>query len=497
MKTVISVQSASNEDAYDDGGIDWSTIPVSSPPSKKSDPLHVAVAKESVVVENKHHAGDSPKLRPTLSKKRHNNGSVDVFDIDGIDWGTIGCNLDCNMQKTTMEEENSCDSITGATHQISNSHQKQQSGSIKSCKQAHEVQTQEQKHAPQIVRPMTPTKNLPRQQSNSPSTPKKHKAEQSKYQSLPSLLVPGSVRKGEQPAATKLPADLLYTPCRVAPIDDGNRAALIKSAVVSSKLDNGWTLLNHQKQAVLKGLKMRWLVLAYDMGLGKTVIACVWARAFKKTFPSLKILLIAPVSLHKEWKKTAYTATGLHMEKDTDDPFDMTISSWAKIPKIPSTSVEKFVVICDEAHSMQSMSSARTRDSLKLILDKRCVGCLLLTGTPMKNGKPSNLFPLLKAVRHPFGDDQKKFELYFCAGQQKNYGKGVVWDASGSSNLPTLNAHIVSHVIHLTKDECLKDLPAKERVYREVPVSSRHELKYIAALNELVSVFVSLKIIMD
>ncbi len=31
----------------------------------------------------------------------------------------------------------------------------------------------------------------------------------------------------------------------------------------------------------------------------------------------------------------------------------------------------------------------------------------------MKNGKPSNLFPLLKAVRHPFADDQRMYEVSF------------------------------------------------------------------------------------
>jgi len=510
VKTVISVQKTASDhfqnagvrvvDAYDDGGIDWSVIPVSSPPLKKSEISACTVkTRERVGVEAKQHAGGNvPKqiLVSTAPKKGQNNDPIDIFDIDGIDWGAIDSNGDCPGQKSTCGGGNSCGAITRSYN-------------------AHEVQIQEQKqintvhrqvdhpmpskappkvtHGPKIVRkiPITPTKALPCQQFNSPSSQKKHKVDQAtKCQTLLSSL-PGSAMKRGQLAITntKLPADLVYTPDRIVPVDDGNRASLIKYAGVSAKLDNGWTLLNHQKIAVLKGLKMRRLVLAYDMGLGKTVIACVWARAFKNTFPSLKILLIAPVSLHKEWKKTAYTATGLNMENDTDDPLDMTISSWAKIPKIPSTSVEKFIVICDEAHSMQSMNSARTKDSLKLILEKRCVGCLLLTGTPMKNGKPSNLFPLLKAVRHPFGDDQKTFEVYFCAGQQKNYGKGVVWDASGSSNLPTLNAHIISHVIHMTKDECLKDLPAKERVYRDVPVSSRHELKYIAALNELAKAY--------
>ena len=288
---------------------------------------------------------------------------------------------------------------------------------------------------------------------------------------------------------SKLPPELAYKPERVTAIEDGNRQDLIKAADISSSLDNGWKLLHHQKKAIIRAIRMRRLICAYDMGLGKTIIACVYAKAFKKTFPRTKVYVIAPVTLHSGWKKTAKEVTGLCLEEETDDPFDMAVCSWGKVPAPPSTSIERFVVICDEAHSIQSMESKRTRETLKLTLDNRCIGCLMLTGTPMKNGKPSNLFPLLRAVRHPFGDDQKVYETFFCAGQQKNFGRGTIWDASGSSNLPVLNYHVSSHVSYMTKEQCLKDLPAKTREYRDIPVNSRDNMKHIAALNELVSFY--------
>jgi len=115
----------------------------------------------------------------------------------------------------------------------------------------------------------------------------------------------------------------------------------------------------------------------------------------------------------------------------------------------------------------------------------RCEGVLLLTGTPMKNGKPSNLFPLLKAVGHPFGDDQMLYEMHFCNGQQKRFGPNIVWDASGSSNLNLLSSHIASHVFYKTKDDCLKELPKKTREYRSVPTSSRYKLEHLNAMREL------------
>lgn len=102
-----------------------------------------------------------------------------------------------------------------------------------------------------------------------------------------------------------------------------------------------------------------------------------------------------------------------------------------------------------------------------------------------------NLFPLLRAVRHPFGDDQNAYERYFCNGQQKRFGKNVRWDASGSSNLSLLNDHISSHLMYKTKEECLKELPPKTRECRTVPVSRRSELLYANAMNELAKVHYS------
>ena len=103
----------------------------------------------------------------------------------------------------------------------------------------------------------------------------------------------------------------------------------------------------------------------------------------------------------------------------------------------------------------------------------------------MKNGKPSNLFPLLKAVRHPFGDHQKRYEFFFCNGQQKNFRGVLTWDASGSSNLDVLNAHTTSHIFRMTKEECLKGLPPRKREFKKIPVAPLHESRYKEALKDL------------
>ena len=108
----------------------------------------------------------------------------------------------------------------------------------------------------------------------------------------------------------------------------------------------------------------------------------------------------------------------------------------------------------------------------------------------MKNGKPANLFPLLKAVCHPFGDNQRRYEFFFCNGQQKMFRGLEVWDASGSSNLKELNAHTASHIFRMTKEECMsKELSPRCRIIKTVPVAPLHQTRYSQALKDLAQAY--------
>lgn len=282
-----------------------------------------------------------------------------------------------------------------------------------------------------------------------------------------------------------LPPPLNYAPERAQPLNDEYRPLLVKNANLSAPLLNGWTLFSHQKKAILRSLIMRRFILALDMGLGKTLIGCVWAKAFQQTFEGLKIIVVCPVSLKKEWMRTAQEATGLVVDDD-DESTNVQIFGWSKTPSEVAPSIANYVVVFDEAHSLQSMQTQRTKAALKLVQSPKCVGVLMLSGTPMKNGKPLNLFPLLKAARHPFGDHQKAYETHFCSGHNKQIRGKVVWDANGASNLVQLRQHVSSHLLYMTKEECLDELPPKTREFRQVPVSSRHQLQHDSALNELV-----------
>ena len=193
----------------------------------------------------------------------------------------------------------------------------------------------------------------------------------------------------------RLPPELSYTPNDVKPIQDEYRMMLIKNAKVSSPLKNGWTLFPHQKKAIIRALTMRRMIMALDMGLGKTLIGSVWSKAFKDTFghDKLKVFVVCPVSLKEEWQRTAENSVGLIVDgerkgkgkgkskakskKSTEKEsapttnMKMSICSWAKVPKVVESGVKHFVVCCDEAHAMQSAQAQRTKDILSLVNDKR------------------------------------------------------------------------------------------------------------------------------
>ena len=71
-------------------------------------------------------------------------------------------------------------------------------------------------------------------------------------------------------------------------------------------------------------------------------------------------------------------------------------------------------LIVDEAHFAQSLSSKRTKALLRLARHPRLRGIWLISGTPMKNGRPYQLYPLLAAMNHPIASNQDSFKRKFC-----------------------------------------------------------------------------------
>ena len=80
----------------------------------------------------------------------------------------------------------------------------------------------------------------------------------------------------------------------------------------------------------------------------------------------------------------------------------------------------------------------------------------------MKNGRPSQLFPLLAAIGHPLGRDQRAFEERYCQGHWREQGGRRLWQAQGASQLEELQRLVRPLLLHRRKQQCL-DLPPKRR----------------------------------
>lgn len=87
--------------------------------------------------------------------------------------------------------------------------------------------------------------------------------------------------------------------------DGGKNEVDFTSIDLDAPLPNGWLLFPHQKEAIQTCLTLRRTILAFDMGLGKTVISLSWAKAMATPFPHVVTVIIAPCTLMEVWQREA------------------------------------------------------------------------------------------------------------------------------------------------------------------------------------------------
>ncbi len=229
---------------------------------------------------------------------------------------------------------------------------------------------------------------------------------------------------------------------------------------------NGQRLFRHQREAVQRMIEAQRFILAHHMGLGKTKSSLIAAQAY-----DLPIWVIAPAGTIVNWQREA-AAAGV----------EITLYSWAKLPDAPEHL--DYVLIVDEAHYAQGAESTkRGQGFLQLADQARAV--FMLTGTPIKNSLPINLWPLLVAARHPLAADRSAYERLYCEGHYRSIGrKRSVYDTSGASNLDELHERTRDVILYKKKSECV-DLPDKLRVPRLAEVSNAGELAYRKTIERL------------
>ncbi len=235
-----------------------------------------------------------------------------------------------------------------------------------------------------------------------------------------------------------------------------NNRDLIAQADLDVVLSDGRRPLPHQRIGARWLLARKGALLADEMGLGKTLTALLAARAMFRV-SDVSVMVVAPAGLHAHWQEEA-NVLGVPIQ----------LHSWASLPKDLLPVVTLLVV--DEAHFAQSLKSKRTQALLRLARHPLLRAIWMLTGTPMKNGRPIELFPLLAAIQHPLAADQRTFEKYFCQGHWREHHSRFVWDCRGASNLVELRRLVRPLMLHRKKDSCL-NLPPKVRKEHSVSLS--------------------------
>lgn len=210
----------------------------------------------------------------------------------------------------------------------------------------------------------------------------------------------------------------------------------------------GKELRPFQIEAALFALSRNRSYLALDPGLGKTVIAAACVNADPGP-----VLYITPPFL----------------KLNVEEEFSTWVTKPAPLSTLPDSIAAKPTVVAafamkrfkwcfiDEAHRFKNPKAQRTKAVLALAMRAERVVCL--SGTPMPNGQPIELFPVLQALAPEVMDFRNFFEYarHFCGAYRGAFG----WDFSGARNLPELKAKLKPFMLRMKKEDVLKELPDK------------------------------------
>ena len=203
------------------------------------------------------------------------------------------------------------------------------------------------------------------------------------------------------------------------------------------------TLLPYQVEAVEAMVDRKKMLVAYDLGLGKTVLTIAALEELAPTEPGIIICLS---SLKYQWaeqirKFTGGTASPLVIDGTAKQRalqyaqalsgeythiiinYEQVVNDWEQVRALPTG-----FIVCDEATAIKSFRSKRSKHVKKLESKIK----FALTGTPIENGKPEELYSIMQFI------DPKilgRFDLFDQTFIVRNRFGGV----ERYRNLPTLS----------------------------------------------------------
>lgn len=211
------------------------------------------------------------------------------------------------------------------------------------------------------------------------------------------------------------------------------------------------TLLPYQPEAVDRMCERGSILVAYDLGLGKTVLTIA---AIERLMDENRVkepgLIICLSSLKYQWfnqiekftngssralvidgtpkKRAEQYAQAMDWRETGIDyiilNYEQVVNDWASVSKLP-----RGFVVLDEATAIKSFRSKRSRAVKKL---GNAPFRFALTGTPIENGKPEELYSIMQFVD---ANVLGRFDIFDAAFIVRNSWGGVQY----YRNLPTLH----------------------------------------------------------
>lgn len=250
------------------------------------------------------------------------------------------------------------------------------------------------------------------------------------------------------------------------------------------------TLKPYQVEAVKKMVDRKQMLVAYEMGLGKTPMTIAAIEELRENGVITKpILVIALASLKYQWQKeiikfsdsTVTVVDGSKVKRmgqwtENSDylvcNYETVLSDW----DVLQTMCQFGAIVCDEATAIKGFRAKRAKKVKELAKDIPVR--FALTGTPIENGRPEEVFSIMQFV------DPKvlgRFDIFDKTFIVRNHFGGV----QRYRNLPMLHNHMVTASVRKSqKDEDVKPfLP--DAVYREpllvkLDKRSRETYDYVA-----------------
>lgn len=239
-------------------------------------------------------------------------------------------------------------------------------------------------------------------------------------------------------------------------------------------------LLPYQEEAlpVMESFDHR-VLLAWDMGLGKTIVSLAAMQRNENLLPAL---IVCPASVKYNWEAEALQhfgwassiCEGRKPPKETRNSFvhsaPLTIinydilSYWVKYLK-----KQKFkTIIVDECQRFQNLQAKRTQAGRQL-----CPGiqhAFFLSGTPITS-KTSQFFPSLNMLWPDYYDSFFDFANEYCPPKLTPWGV----THSKSTNTKQLHQELKKlGMLRLKKADVLHDLPDKTRTIIPLEIKERN-----------------------